>query len=90
MSVKSHKDLIIWQRAIELIAKVYELTAPFPKSELYGLTGQVRRAAVSIAANIAEGHARDTTRDYLRFLSLLAGRWPKPKRSSPLRSDLAF
>ena len=57
-SVRSFRDLIVWQRAMELTVAVYGLTREFPKDEIYGLTSQLRRAAVSIASNIAEGHGR--------------------------------
>lgn len=67
--IRSHRDLVAWQVTVELGMMVYDVTARWPKDELYGLTSQVRRAAVSIAANIAEGNGRHTTKDYLRFLS---------------------
>jgi four helix bundle protein len=71
--VKSHKDLIVWQKAMRLAADVYRWTSSFPKHELYGLASQLQRAAVSVAANIAEGHGRGATKDYLRFLSISQG-----------------
>ncbi len=58
MDVKSYKDLIVWQKAMDLAEMVYQLTMSFPKEEMYGLTNQLRRAAVSIPSNIAEGQAR--------------------------------
>ena len=58
MAVQSYKDLIVWQRAMELVTQIYKETKSFPKEEMYGLTSQLRRAAVSIPSNIAEGHAR--------------------------------
>ena len=72
-SIRSHRDLTVWQRAIQLIAETYRLTARFPRSELYGIVSQMRRAAISIAANIAEGKARRSTGDYLRFLAIANG-----------------
>ena len=66
----SYKDLIVWQRSIELVIAVYELTEDFPKEELYGLTSQMRRAAVSIPSNIAEGRFRGTKKDFLQFLRI--------------------
>jgi four helix bundle protein len=66
--VKSHRDLDVWRIAIEFAHSVYNLTASFPKNELYGLTSQLRRAAVSIASNIAEGAARQTKKEFAQFL----------------------
>lgn len=69
----SHKDLDVWQQAIELSKTVYSLTGSFPKEELFGLSSQMRRAAVSIASNIAEGAARHGDREFLKFLHVSAG-----------------
>jgi len=71
--IQSHRDLVVWQKAMEMTVEVYRLTEGFPRSEIYGLTSQVRRAAASVPANIAEGHARGTTRDYAHFLSVARG-----------------
>lgn len=68
--VHSYKDLIVWQKSMELVVAVYELTECYPKSELYGLISQIRRAAVSIPSNIAEGRRRHTRKDYAHFLNL--------------------
>jgi four helix bundle protein len=73
MTVRSYRDLKVWQTAMSLTNDVYTVTAAFPKAELYGLTSQIRRAAVSVPSNIAEGHARGTTRDFLRFLAMAQG-----------------
>lgn len=67
-SVRSHRDLIIWQRGIELVLAVYEVTAKFPKEELLGFTADLRRAAVAIPAQIAQGHVRSTRKEFLMFL----------------------
>jgi four helix bundle protein len=72
-SVRSFRDLIVWQRAMELALAVYELTREFPKEEIYGLTSQLRRAAVSIASNIAEGHGRNTAGEFRQFLGVARG-----------------
>lgn len=66
--IYSHKDLIVWQKAMELVVKIYDLTNKFPKEEIYGLTSQIRRASVSIPSNIAEGKNRGTRKDYRQFL----------------------
>jgi four helix bundle protein len=71
--VRSYRDLQVWQRGIDTVVDVYRATNAFPKHELYGLTSQVQRAAVSIPANIAEGHERDSTREFLRFVSIAQG-----------------
>jgi four helix bundle protein len=73
MAVQHYRQLIAWQKAMELVKLVYELTEKFPKEELYGLTSQMRRAAVAIPSNIAEGQGRNTTKDFLRFLSIAYG-----------------
>lgn len=71
--VRSFRDLRVWQSAMDLVVKVYELTRTFPRSETYGLSSQLQRAAVSIPANIAEGHARRNLGEYLHFLSIARG-----------------
>jgi four helix bundle protein len=71
--MQGHKDLVVWQKAMDLVAAVYKLTGAFPKEELYGLTSQMRRAAVSIPSNIAEGHALKQTQAYSRHLAIASG-----------------
>ncbi|MFH4969245.1 four helix bundle protein [Gaetbulibacter sp. M240] len=71
--VKSHQDLRVWQEAMDLVTKVYELTQDFPKDELYGLTSQIRRSAVSISSNIAEGAGRNGNKEFSRFLFIAFG-----------------
>ena len=73
MSVRSYKDLLVWQKSIDLIDDVYRLTRDFPKSETYGLSSQVQRAAVSVAANIAEGSGRDSTKEFIHHLAFSLG-----------------
>jgi four helix bundle protein len=70
---QSFKDLIVWQRSIELTVCVYQLTSTFPDSERFGLTNQMRRASVSIASNIAEGYGRATKGEYVQFLGHARG-----------------
>jgi four helix bundle protein len=70
---KSFHDLLVWQRAIELTTDVYRLTEGFPKTEIYGLTSQMRRAAVSVASNIAEGCGRGSKREFTQFLTIARG-----------------
>ena len=70
---RNHRKLRAWQQAVELVSEIYRLTANFPDSERYGLTSQMRRAAVSAPANIAEGSARAGTKELLHFLSIAGG-----------------
>jgi four helix bundle protein len=71
--LKSFKELIVWQKAYKLVLEIYKFTYNFPKAETYGLTQQVRRAAISIPSNIAEGYGRKHKTDYHRFLSMAYG-----------------
>lgn len=71
--VYSYEDLSVWKKSMNLAVKIYELTKHMPKEELYGLTAQMRRAAVSIPSNIAEGQQRASTKEFLRFLSIARG-----------------
>jgi four helix bundle protein len=73
MAIESYKDLDVWQMALGLAEECYLLTARFPKDEMYGMSAQVRRAAVSIPANIAEGYGRDQTGSFLQFLRIAQG-----------------
>jgi four helix bundle protein len=71
--VQSFRDLVVWQRSIQLTVAIYRLTQGFPREEIYGLSSQMRRAGVSIASNIAEGHGRMSTGEYRQFLSIARG-----------------
>jgi four helix bundle protein len=71
--IKSHRDLIVWQKAVQLVVYLYEVTRTFPKEETYGLTSQIRRAATSIPANIAEGQGRRLAGEYQHFLGNARG-----------------
>jgi four helix bundle protein len=71
--IESHRDLIVWQKAMDMTVEVYRLTEHFPSIETYRLTAQITRAAVSVPANIAEGFSRGATRDYARFLAIAKG-----------------
>jgi four helix bundle protein len=73
MPVRDYRELIVWQKAVDLVEEIYRVTASFPKEELYVLTSQMRRAAVSVPSNIAEGQARTSTADFLHFLSIARG-----------------
>ena len=73
MTVKKYQDLVVWQKGMELAKLCYLLTGTFPREELYGLTSQIRKAAASIPANVAEGNARAHTKEYLNHLSIARG-----------------
>ena len=73
MSVKSYQELLVWQKSMELVMVVYQLAKQLPKEETYALATQIRRAAVSIPSNIAEGQARNSTREFANFLSIAKG-----------------
>ena len=70
---RPHKKLEAWQKSIELTEIIYKITSLFPKEEIYGLPNQMRRCAVSVASNIAEGAARNSTKEFLQFLSIAQG-----------------
>lgn len=72
-AIRSYRDLTAWQRAFQLGLSVYEATASFPRDERFGLTSQLRRGAVAVSSNIAEGYGRGSTSDYLRFLRIARG-----------------
>ncbi len=71
--IKSHRDLIVWQKAMDLTVRVYHLTKSFPREETYGLTSQIRRASASIPANIAEGQGRRLSKEFQQFLANARG-----------------
>ena len=71
--VKSYKELIVWQKCIQLVKEIYILTSKFPPSEMYGLISQMRRCVVSIASNIAEGYGRNLIKEYIQFYSIAYG-----------------
>ena len=73
MAVRNYKDLIAWQKAMDLVELIYQATEGFPQREVFGLSNQARRAAVSVPSNIAEGQGRASTRDFLHFLSIARG-----------------
>lgn len=73
MEIHSYKDLIVWQKGIEAVIEMYKLTDQFPKSELYGLASQMKRAAVSIPSNIAEGRRRGGKKEFCQFLLIAYG-----------------
>lgn len=73
MVKRAHKKLEVWQESVDLATQIYQITEPFPKSEIYGLTSQMRRAVVSVPSNIAEGAARFYSKEFVQFLSIAGG-----------------
>lgn len=73
MGARNYQDLVVWQKAMDLCQAAYELTKAFPKTEMYGLSSQIRRCAVSIPSNIAEGQGRGSDKEWLRFLAFAYG-----------------
>jgi len=71
--LESYRDLTVWQKSIDLVVACYKLSHEFPKYEIYGLTSQLRRAVVSVPANIAEGYGRGSRKEYLQFLTVARG-----------------
>ncbi|MFL9835897.1 four helix bundle protein [Flavobacterium sp. ST-75] len=71
--MKSYKDLIVWQKSVELVTQTYILTTSFPDEEKFGLTSQLKRSVISVPSNIAEGYGRKYTKDYIRFLQIARG-----------------
>src|SRR4051794_3935243 len=87
---KSYRNLEVWQIAMALAKQIYESTAAFPKDERFGLVNQMRRAAVSIPSNIAEGHARSSTAEFQRFISIAMGSVAELETQALLSQDLGF
>lgn len=90
MQIQSYKDLIVWQKSKKLATDIYDITASFPKEEQYGLVSQIRRAAVSIPANIAEGRGRNTRKDFAHFLHIALGSCAELETELAISKDLKF
>jgi four helix bundle protein len=88
--LKNYKELKVWQRSYQLCLEVYGITKKFPEDERYGLSSQMRRAAVSVPSNIAEGYGRRTTREYIRFLYIAYGSNCELETQILLGGDLGY
>jgi four helix bundle protein len=88
--IRSHKDLNVWQLSMELVTDIYRLTETFPKEEMYGLSNQMRRAAVSVPSNIAEGAARNSKKEYIQFLHIALGSGAELETQLMIASNLEF
>lgn len=88
--IENFRDLNVWQRGMEVVEAVYRASGAFPKSELYGLTNQIRRAAVSVPSNIAEGHTRATTREYLQHVAIAQASLAEVETQLEIAARLAY
>lgn len=89
-NITTYKDLIVWQKSLDLVGEVYRVTEYFPKEEIYGLTSQMRRAAISIPSNIAEGRRRGTRKDYKNFLQISFGSGAELETQIEIAKRLVF
>lgn len=90
MTVRHYSDLIAWQKAMDLAVMIYDSTDGFPRREMFGITNQMRRAAVSIPSNIAEGQGRSTTKDFVNFLYISKGSLQELETQVILSNRLTF
>lgn len=88
--IKSFRDLLVWQKSMNLVTDIYQLTRNFPHAEMFGLTSQLRRASISIPSNIAEGYGRNTSKDYLRYLQIALGSLYEIQTQLEIASNLHF
>lgn len=88
--IRNYKDLLVWQKGLQLVKQIYLLTQSFPAEEKFGLTAQMRRAAVSVPSNIAEGQARQTTGEFVQFLAIAKGSLAELETQLILSAELGF
>ena len=89
-TIKTHKDLDVWKKSVSLVTLIYDMTKGFPKDELYGLTNQIRRCAVSIPSNIAEGSARKGNKEFTQFLYIGLGSLSELETQLIISSNLKY
>jgi len=88
--VKGHRDLVVWQKAMALVTEVYQVSRGFPKDELYGITAQLRRAAVSVPSNLAEGHGRNSRREFHQFVGQARGSLTELETQLEIAANLGY
>lgn len=88
--INTYRDLLVWQKSMRLVKQIYRVSKEFPKEEVYGLTSQMRRAAVSIPSNVAEGHGRHQTKDFVRFLRMALGSLFELQTQLEISHDLRY
>jgi four helix bundle protein len=89
-TIKSYKDLLIWQKGIKIVILVYKLVKHFPQEELYALTSQLKRASVSVPSNIAEGYGRNTDKSFSHFLDISRGSLFEIETQLIIANELGF
>lgn len=90
MNIFNYKELDVWKKSFKLTLEIYKITEPYPKYELYGLTSQIRRAAVSIPSNIAEGHSRSGTKEFIHYISMAYGSLSELETQILLSKELGY
>jgi four helix bundle protein len=90
MKTRHYRELVIWQRGMLIARHIYQVSKSFPKDELYGLTSQIRRAAISIPSNIAEGHGRTTDKSFAQFVAQARGSLYEAQTQAQLAADLGY
>ena len=90
MAGQSYRDLVVWQKAMLLVTDVYRMTEKFPKSEMFGLSSQLKRAVVSVPSNIAEGQGRDSVKEFLHHLSIAYGSLTETETQIQIAANLNF
>ena len=88
--MKGHRDLVVWQKAMTLVTDVYQVTRGFPKEEPYGLTAQLRRAAVSVPSNLAEGHGRNSRKEFHHFVGQARGSLTELETQLEIATNLGY
>jgi four helix bundle protein len=88
--VRTHKDLEVWKSSMDFVISIYKITSTFPTSEIYGLTSQIRRAAVSVPSNIAEGAGRKNTKEFIQFLYISLGSLAEIETQLEIASRLMY
>jgi four helix bundle protein len=90
MAGKTYKDLVVWRKAMQLVTDTYKLTEHFPRSEMFGLCSQLRRAVISVPSNIAEGQGRDSVKEFLHHLSISYGSLTEPETQIQIAANLTY
>ena len=90
MAGQSYRDLVVWQKSMQLVTDVYRMTECFPKSEMFGLCSQLKRAVISVPSNIAEGQGRDSVKEFLHHLSIAYGSLTETETQIQIAANLKF